>query len=144
MLFVGDDWAEAHHDVETRRRGGPGAGPAPAAGGGGRDQRRLHALVADHLGADAEPGQVIVGIETDRGPWVQALIGGRLPGVRDQPDAGGPLPGTALDVGGEVATRPTRICWPSWSGWTGRITARSPGTPTWPSTSRCWPARIRR
>ena len=34
----------------------------------------LHALVADHLDEDAEPGQVLVGIETDRGPWVQALI----------------------------------------------------------------------
>jgi transposase len=34
----------------------------------------LHALVADHLQKDAEPDQVVVGIETDRGPWVQALI----------------------------------------------------------------------
>ena len=34
----------------------------------------LHALVADHLDEDAEADQVVVGIETDRGPWVQALI----------------------------------------------------------------------
>src|SRR4051812_9456721 len=34
----------------------------------------LHALVADHLSEDAEADQVVVGIETDRGPWVQALI----------------------------------------------------------------------
>jgi transposase len=34
----------------------------------------LHALVADHLQKDAEADQVVVGIETDRGPWVQALI----------------------------------------------------------------------
>ena len=34
----------------------------------------LHALIADHLDEDAEPDQVVVGIETDRGPWVQALI----------------------------------------------------------------------
>jgi transposase len=34
----------------------------------------LHALIADHLAEDAEPGEVVVGIETDRGPWVAALI----------------------------------------------------------------------
>ncbi|WP_139109546.1 IS110 family transposase, partial [Acinetobacter baumannii] len=34
----------------------------------------LHALIADHLAEDAEPADVLVGIETDRGPWVQALI----------------------------------------------------------------------
>ena len=34
----------------------------------------LHGLIADHLGEDDEPDQVLVGIETDRGPWVQALI----------------------------------------------------------------------
>jgi hypothetical protein len=33
----------------------------------------LHALVAGHLAEDVEPGEV-VGIETDRGPLVQALI----------------------------------------------------------------------
>jgi transposase len=35
---------------------------------------RLHALIATHVGEDGEPEQVIVGIETDRGPWVQALL----------------------------------------------------------------------
>lgn len=73
VLFVGDDWAEVHHDVEivdgdgrrlVRRR-------LPEGVGGLSD---LHALIADHLGDDAEPGDVVVGIETDRGPWVQALV----------------------------------------------------------------------
>ena len=73
MLFLGDDWAEAHHDVElqddqgrvlVRRRLPEGvAGIA-----------RLHALIADHLGDDDKFAAVLVGIETDRGPWVQALI----------------------------------------------------------------------
>ena len=73
MLFLGDDWAEAHHDIEleddqgrllVRRRLPEGvAGLAT-----------LHSLVGDHLGEGEEPGQVLVGIETDRGPWVQALI----------------------------------------------------------------------
>jgi hypothetical protein len=73
VLFVGDDWAEAHHDVEiqdetgrrlVRRRLAEGV-----AGIG-----QLHALLAEHLPVDAEPDQVVVGIETDRGPWVQALV----------------------------------------------------------------------
>lgn len=73
MLFVGDDWAEAHHDVElvndsgrvlVRRRLPEGVEGISA----------LHALVADHLSEDDEPEQVVVGIETDRGPWVQALL----------------------------------------------------------------------
>jgi hypothetical protein len=37
----------------------------------------LHALVADHLPEEAEPLQVLVGIETDREPWVQTLIWSR-------------------------------------------------------------------
>ena len=73
MLFVGDDWAEAHHDVEiqdeTGRRLVRRKLPEGVAG-----IRQLHALLAEHLAADAEPDQVVVGIETDRGPWVQALL----------------------------------------------------------------------
>jgi transposase len=35
---------------------------------------RLHAMIGEHLGDDVEETEVVVGIETDRGPWVQALI----------------------------------------------------------------------
>src|SRR5215470_18353874 len=38
---------------------------------------RLHAMAGEALGDDAEDGdlgQVVVGNETDRGPWVAALI----------------------------------------------------------------------
>ena len=38
---------------------------------------RLHAMIGEQLGEDAEDddaGQVAVGIETDRGPWVTALV----------------------------------------------------------------------
>ena len=73
MLFIGDDWAEAHHDVEiVDEEGGILARrrlPEGVAGIAG-----LHGLVGDHLGDFDEPDQVLVGIETDRGPWVQALI----------------------------------------------------------------------
>jgi transposase len=73
VLFIGDDWAEAHHDIElvdddgrrlVRRRLPEGIDGLAA----------LHALVADHLAEETEADQVVVGIETDRGPWVQALI----------------------------------------------------------------------
>ncbi len=73
MLLIGNDWAEAHHDLEivdesglrlARRRLPEGVEGLAA----------LHALIADHLAEDAEADQVVIGIETDRGPWVQALI----------------------------------------------------------------------
>ncbi|MDX6280001.1 MAG: hypothetical protein QOH03_1072 [Kribbellaceae bacterium] len=73
MLFVGDDWAEDHHDIEiidgTGRRLARRRLPEGVVG-----LELLHGLIADHLGDEAEPEQVIVGIETDRGPWAQALV----------------------------------------------------------------------
>ena len=80
MLFVGNDWAEDHHDVEivdeqgrrlARRRVPEGLDGVT----------RLHALIAQFVpdewgaleAADAA-WRVKVGIETDRGQWVQALI----------------------------------------------------------------------
>jgi hypothetical protein len=75
-LFVGDDWAEDHHDVEVvsaqGRRLARARLPEGVAG-----MARLHAMIGGLLGEDAGDegaGQVAVGIETDRGPWVQALI----------------------------------------------------------------------
>lgn len=69
MLFVGDDWAEDHHDVELQdeegRRLGRARLPEGVAG-----VARLHELIGAHLGEDAGPEQVAVGIETDRGPRV--------------------------------------------------------------------------
>lgn len=73
MLFLGNDWAEAHHDIELQdEQGRVLARRRLSEGVGGVAQ--LHALIADHLGEDDEPASVLVGIETDRGPWVQALI----------------------------------------------------------------------
>lgn len=81
LLFIGDDWAEDHHDVElvddqgrvlARRRLAEGI----------EGIARLHALVAEHVGDDVEPervGELVkVGIETDRGPWVAAMVAGGL------------------------------------------------------------------
>jgi Transposase len=73
MWFVGDDWAEDHHDVEvqdgTGRRLARARLPEGVAG-----IARLHELIAGVVAEDAEPGQVALGIETDRGPWVAALV----------------------------------------------------------------------
>ena len=79
MLFIGDDWAEDHHDVELEdERGHLLARARLPEGLDGIT--RLHALVAEHAPpdwADLDPeqvaAQVMVAIETDRGPWVAAL-----------------------------------------------------------------------
>src|SRR3954464_15736343 len=80
MLFVGDDWAEDHHDVEVQDEGGRRLArarlPEGIAG-----LTRLHELIAEHLtddDVDPETGvvaqSVMLGIETDRGTWVAALV----------------------------------------------------------------------
>src|SRR5271165_1949632 len=72
-LFVGDDWAEDHHDVEVMDEAGRVLAkrrlPEGVAG-----IAQLHELVGRYLPEYAEDAEVAVGIETDRGPWVAALI----------------------------------------------------------------------
>jgi transposase len=73
-LFVGDDWAETHHDVEVVNEAGRRLArarlPEGVAG-----IARLHALIGGQLGElDDADVEVLVGTETDRGPWVQALV----------------------------------------------------------------------
>jgi hypothetical protein len=76
-LFAGDDWSEAYHDVElmdaTGRKLAKARLPEGVVG-----IARLHTLVGDQLGEDADDAEVVVGIETDRGPWVQALLAAEL------------------------------------------------------------------
>ncbi len=73
MLFVGDDWAEDHHDVEVQDEAGRRLGKARLPEGVAGISR-VHELIGRHVPADANPDQVVIGIETDRGPWVRALI----------------------------------------------------------------------
>jgi transposase len=70
VIFVGIDWAEAHHDVCVLEEGGAVLvkGRVPD---GMEGVARLHAMVADHA---EDPGEVLVGIETDRGLLVGALV----------------------------------------------------------------------
>ncbi|MGV0746535.1 IS110 family transposase, partial [Mycolicibacterium sp. XJ870] len=69
MIFVGDDWAQDHHDVWVMDEDGqrlastrlPEGTPGLAA---------FHQLMAEHA---EEPDLVVIGIETDTGLWVSAL-----------------------------------------------------------------------
>ena len=71
-LCVGDDWAEDHHDIEVMDEAGLVLArrrvPEGVAGIG-----QLHELIGRFVPAGGD-AQVQVGIETDRGPWVTALI----------------------------------------------------------------------
>jgi hypothetical protein len=79
-LFVGDDWAEDHHDIEIQDETGRRLARARLPEGI-EGISRLHAVLAEYLPeewADPDTGgvghRVQVGIETDRGPWVAALL----------------------------------------------------------------------
>jgi transposase len=69
-VFVGDDWAEAHHDIHVMDSSGVRLAcrrlPEGLGGIGA-----FHDLMADYVD---DPSEVIVGIETDRGLWVEALV----------------------------------------------------------------------
>ena len=72
-LFVGDDWAEDHHDVEVMNEAGRVLAQGAAARGRGRHGRAARAdRAASGRGRDG--AEVAVGIETDRGLWVAALV----------------------------------------------------------------------
>jgi transposase len=73
LLFVGDDWAEEHHDVELQDETGRVLARAKLSEGVA-GIARLHAMIGEQLGDQADDAEVVVGIETERGPWVQALI----------------------------------------------------------------------
>jgi transposase len=70
VIFLGDDWAEAHHDIYICNEHGDRLAarrlPEGIAG-----VTALHELVSGHA---ESPSEVVVGIETDRGLWVQSLI----------------------------------------------------------------------
>lgn len=70
MVFVGVDWAEAHHDVCVVNEAGRVLGKRRVPDGL-EGVRQIHELVAGHA---EQPEQVVVGIETDRGLLVGALL----------------------------------------------------------------------
>jgi transposase len=133
MIWVGDDWAEDHHDVEVL--GDDGRRLARARLPEGLDGiTRLHALIAEHMPAswaDLEPveaaGRVRIGIETDRGTWVQALLAAGY-----QVWAINPMSVARYrerhSTSGAKSDAGTPMCSPRSSAWTTPITARSPAT----------------
>ena len=72
-LLVGDDWAQDHHDIEVMDEAGRVLArrrvPEGVAGIG-----QLHELIGRFVPEQGTDAEVQVGIETDRGPWVAALI----------------------------------------------------------------------
>jgi transposase len=70
MIFVGDDWAEAHHDVCLMNPDGDllRRQRLPEGLGG---ITRFHEMIAE---VASDPSQVMIAIETDRGLWVKALL----------------------------------------------------------------------
>jgi transposase len=70
LVFVGIDWSEKHHDVCIVNREGEILSKARIPEGI-EGVAQLHALVAEHA---EKPADAIVGIETDRGLLVGALV----------------------------------------------------------------------
>ena len=69
-VFVGHDWAEAHHDVHVEDETGRKLAAARLPDGI-EGVRRFHELVGMHA---EEPDEVTVATETDRGLFVAALV----------------------------------------------------------------------
>ena len=69
MIFVGVDWAEAHHDVHVADEEGHRLSKARLPEGV-EGIARFHELVGAHV---EDPAQVVIGIETDgassSAPW---------------------------------------------------------------------------
>lgn len=72
LAVCGDDWAEDHHDVEVQDESGRRLAKAKLEEGIS-GIARLHSMIAEHVGSGDESSKVLIGIETDRGPWVRAL-----------------------------------------------------------------------
>src|SRR5205814_10025556 len=70
MIFVGIDWAEAHHDVCLVDESGQVLAKRRVADGL-EGVGKLHALIAEHA---EESASVVIGIETDRGLLVGSML----------------------------------------------------------------------
>ncbi len=69
-VLVGDDWAESHHDFHFMNEAGERLAARRLAEGLA-GIAAFHELAATHAN---DPSEVVIGIETERGMWVQALI----------------------------------------------------------------------
>jgi transposase len=98
----------------------------------------LHELVAGHA---EEPTEVVVGIETDRGPWVGALSAAGYQVYAINPLAVARYRDRHHVAGAKSDASDAKL--PTWFAPTGTTTARSPATLRRPRRSRCSPGDIR-
>jgi transposase len=70
VIFVGVDWAESHHDVHVADEEGHRLSKARLPEGV-EGIARFHELIGAHVD---DPSEVVIGIETDRGLFVSALV----------------------------------------------------------------------
>ena len=135
VVYVGDDWAEAHHDVHLMDESGERLAarrlPEGVAG-----VTALHELVAQHA---AGPGEVVIGIETDRGPWVSALVAAGYHVYAINPRSASRYR-DRHHVGGAKSDAATPGCSPTWCAPTATTTGRSPATATRPARCASSPA----
>src|SRR5918911_306218 len=59
LPFIGDDWSEEHHDVELQDESGRRLGKAKL-DEGIAGVARLHAMIGEHLDADANPEEALI------------------------------------------------------------------------------------
>ncbi len=138
-VFVGHDWAEAHHDVHVEDATGKRLA-AVRLPEGVEGVRRFHELVAAHV---EDPDEVTIATETDRGLFVGAMVaaGYRVLAVN-------PMSTSRYrerhSTSGAKSDPVTRSCWPSWPASMGTTIVRSRVTASWPRRSRFSPGRISR
>jgi hypothetical protein len=138
-VFVGHDWAEAHHDVHVEDEGGQRLA-AVRLPEGIEGVRRFHELVGAYT---EEPAEVTVATETERGLFVGSLVaaGYRVLAVN---------PMSRRVIGNGIRRRERslipamRKSWPSSPVSTVTIIGRSRGTVISRMRSRCWPGLITR
>lgn len=117
----------ANHDFRVQDEAGRrlGGGRLPE---GIEGITRFHELAADNA---ARPGEVVIGIETERGPYAQALVAARY-----QVFAVDPLSGSRYrdryPASGAKSGPGMRGCWPAWSASTGTTTSPARRAATWP------------
>jgi Transposase len=81
----------------------------------------LHAVIADQLPAEAQASEVVIGIETDRGPWVTALVAAGYQVYAINPMQVARYRGRH-STSGAKSDRGMRMCWRRLCGWTGLTT----------------------
>jgi transposase len=133
-VFVGHDWAEAHHDVHVEDAEGRRLAKARLPEGV-EGVARFHELVAPFV---EDPAEVVIATETDRGLFVGAMVAAGYTVLavnpmstsryRERHSTSGAKsdPGDALVLAELAPPMPT-------------TTGPSPATATWPRRSRCWP-----